>query len=165
MMESTTSDSGKKVFFYCFTNKLQRLNFDHSLNSRPVEFLNVFCFLIQTNLDLRNPMHFSFLTANHIWFKISAKKSQILIIPWIPKHFSAFQYTKQCTLKLSLFYAFSYFFGHTLVSTYAVFGWWAFWWQNIFKFAVNNLFVTSKIEFSISPILEFKVLLKSQRAF
>ena len=28
-----------------------------------------------------------------------------------------------------------------------------------------NLFVTSKIEFSISPILEFKVLHKSQRAF
>ena len=58
MMESTTSDSGKKVYFLLFYK--QRPNFDHSLNSRPVKFLNVFCFLIQANLEFRIPI-FPFL--------------------------------------------------------------------------------------------------------
>ena len=35
----------------------------------------------------------------------------------------------------------------------------------VFDKVFNNLFVTSKIEFSKSPILEFKVMHKSQRAF
>ena len=62
MMESTTSDSGKKVFFYCFTK--ERPNFDHSLNFWHVELS--FIFLIQVNLDLRYPMHFSFIESSHI---------------------------------------------------------------------------------------------------